>query len=240
MNTPALTVIMPAYNESEAIVAAIQEVQRDVLDKIPGSELLVVNDGSKDDTGALADDLAAQDERVSVLHKANGGHGPALISGMAEAQGERFLLVDSDMQMPLDHAPALWAAMESGATAAFGVRRHRDDPQLRLWLTALIRSVLPLMFGVRIRDANVPYKMFSRTAWERIRPWIPDDTLAPSLFLALYIKSQARELKEIDVPHRERQTGEVSIKRWKLFKFCAKAFMQMVAFRGSKSKWPRL
>jgi len=234
---PSLTVIMPAYNESEAIVAAIEEVQTDVLDQIEGSELLVVNDGSKDDTGALADAAAAQDPRVRVIHKPNGGHGPALITGLQAAQGERVLLIDSDRQMPLDHVPKLWQAMESGSDAAFGVRHQRDDPQLRLWLTAVIRSVLPVLFGVRIRDANVPYKMFPRAAWDELEPYIADDTLAPSLFLALYLKAQGRAVAEIDVPHRERQTGEVSIKRWNLFKFCARAFGQMIQFRGRRSQW---
>ena len=113
------------------------------------------------------------------------------------------------------------------------MRRQRDDPTIRLWLTALIRNVLPYLFGVSIRDANVPYKLIKRDTWGAARAHIPSDTLAPSIFLALYMKRRGLKIAEIDVPHRERQTGEVSIKRWKLIKFCARAFSQMLEFRRS-------
>lgn len=232
-SSPSLTVIMPAYNEEEAIREAVLEVQEQVLERIPKSGLLVVNDGSKDSTGAILDELAATDERLTVVHKENGGHGPAIITGLQQATGDRVFLVDSDCQMPLSSLIELWTAMNEGYDAAFGVRRKRDDPQLRLWLTALIRNTLPLLFGVRMRDANVPYKLLKRETWEAASAHIPADTLAPSIFLAMYMKRRGLRIAEIDVPHRERQTGEVSIKRWKLVKFCAAAFKQMLAFRRS-------
>lgn len=233
---PSLSVVMPAYNEEEAIRDAVKEVQEFILDKIPNSELLVVNDGSKDSTGTILDELSAADPRVRVHHKENGGHGPAIISGLEQSQGERVFLVDSDMQMPLSSVIELWTAMDEGYDGAFGVRRKRDDPTLRLWLTALIRNTLPWLFGVQMRDANVPYKLIRRDTWESARAHIPADTLAPSIFLAMYMKRRGLRIAEIDVPHRERQTGEVSIKRWKLVKFCARAFSQLLDFRRSIRK----
>lgn len=231
--TPALTVIMPAYNEEDAIREAVRETQEFVLERIPDSELLVVNDGSKDSTGAILDELAAADPRVKVIHKENGGHGPAIITGLEASTGDRVFLVDSDRQMPMSSLIELWTAMNEGYDAAFGVRRQRDDPSVRLWLTAVIRGTLPWLFGVEMRDANVPYKLLRRDTWEAARGHIPSDTLAPSIFLAMYMKRRGLRVAEIDVPHRERQTGEVSIKRWKLFKFCAKAFSQLLDFRRS-------
>lgn len=229
-----LTVVMPAYNEEGAIREAVAEVRESVLDRIEGSTLVVVDDGSRDSTGAILDELAGNDGRVRVIHKPNGGHGPALMTGLDEADSEWVFLVDSDRQMPLEPVTTLWDAVQSGDhDAAFGVRRKRDDPALRLWLTGLIRNTLPLLFGVRIRDANVPYKLFRRSTWLEAQPHIPDGTLAPSLFLAVFMKLRGLRIAEIDVPHRERETGEVSIKRWKLVKFCGRAFRQMLDFRRS-------
>src|SRR5262249_9611732 len=106
-----------------------------------------------------------------------------------------------------------------------------------LKLTALVRRVLPLLFGVRIRDANVPFKIVRRSAWLQAAPLIPPDTLAPSLFLALFLRCGRFAVAEKAVPHRARQTGVVSIRRWKLLRFCCRAFLQLLAFRRRLARW---
>ena len=113
----------------------------------------------------------------------------------------------------------------------FGVRRRRHDPALRLYLSKFVRGAVGLLFGVRIFDANVPYKLLKRDIWTDARMCIPDGTLAPSLFLAIFARRRGADIIEMDVVHKERDTGEVSIRRMKLLKFCAKAFRQMLAFR---------
>ena len=87
------------------------------------------------------------------------------------------------------------------------------------------------MFGVRIKDANVPYKLVRRTAWLDAKRYIPDGTLAPSLFLAVSMKRKQSDLAFVDVAHRDRVTGTVSIRRWKLIKFCARGFRQLLDLR---------
>jgi glycosyltransferase involved in cell wall biosynthesis len=228
---PTLSVVMPAYNEEGAIAEATAEVRQWILDRIPGSELVVVNDGSRDRTGPILDGLAAADGRIRVIHKANGGHGPALRTGLDAAQGDRVFLVDSDRQIPLSAFQPLWDAVESGRDAAFGIRTQRQDPTLRLWLTRVIRQVLPVLFGARITDANIPFKLLRRQVWEDARPLLPPETLAPSLLLAVFAASRHYDVAYLPVPHRERQTGTVSIRRWRLIKFCARAFRQLIAFR---------
>jgi glycosyltransferase involved in cell wall biosynthesis len=227
-----LAVVMPAYNEQDAIQDAVDDVRTHILDVIPGSSLLVVDDGSRDNTGALLDRLAADDSRVSVLHKRNGGHGPAIVAGISASFSDYVFLLDSDRQIPLDHFSDAWRLVLAGKDGVFGVRRHRDDPTLRLVLTAVIRQSIRLLFGVRLYDSNVPYKLLRRSAWEEAKPHIPPDTLAPSLFLAIFMKRRGMDIAELEISHRERQTGEVSIKRWKLVKFCARGFRQLLAFRA--------
>jgi dolichol-phosphate mannosyltransferase len=231
---PRCTVVMPAYNEEGAISRAIADIRTHVLALLPDAEIIVVDDGSKDKTGGILDALAREEPRLRVLHKPNGGHGSAVIAGADIARGEWLFFIDSDQQIPLESFTALWRAVEQGAGAAFGVRRRRNDPRLRLWLTGIIRHSLYLLFGVRLYDANVPYKLVPRTLLRDARTLIPDATLAPSLFLAVFLARRGVRIAEIEVAHRERQTGEVSMKRWKLFRFCLRAFSQLFRF------WRRL
>ena len=230
---------MPVYNEEGAIVLAIDDVQRHVLSRVPGAELVVVNDGSRDRTGALLDEAAAADPRVRVVHQANRGHGGAVMAGLASARGDYVFLIDSDRQIPLDRFPDAWAAIQAGRDAVFGVRRRRHDPALRLYLTAVIKWAIRMLFGVQLEDANVPYKLLRRSIWDAARSSIPDGTLAPSLFLAIVARRRGHDILELDVAHKERDTGEVSIRRLKLLKFCARGFSQMLELRRRLSRRSR-
>jgi glycosyltransferase involved in cell wall biosynthesis len=150
---------------------------------------------------------------------------------MEEARGEYLFLIDSDRQIPIEAFPPLWEAAR-GRDGAFGLRRRRHDPALRLALTRLVRGALRPLFGVSLADANVPFKVVRRSVWLAARDLIPEGTLAPSLFLAVYARRKGLDVVEMEVPHLPRRTGVVSIRRWKLFKFCARALGQLVVFRG--------
>lgn len=228
----SLSVIMPVYNEQDAILLAIDDVQRHVLDLVPGSELVIVDDGSRDNTAALVDEAAAKDNRIRVLHKPNGGHGSAVLAGLNVATGDYLFLIDSDRQIPLDEFHVAWDVLtKSGSDAVFGVRRRRYDPAFRLYLTALVRHSVQVLFRVKLYDANVPYKLFRRAVWNDARECVPDGTLAPSLFLAIVAKARGYNVVEINVTHKERDTGEVSLRRMKLLKFCAAGMSQMLELR---------
>lgn len=222
---------MPVYNEQDGIRLAIADVRRHVLDVIPDAELVVVDDGSRDNSGTILDEEAARDPRLTVVHKANGGHGSAVMAGLEVARGEYLFLIDADRQISLDDFNRAWLQLESGKDAVFGVRRRRYDPALRLRLSALIRRSVNVLFRVNLHDANAPYKLFRRAIWNDARDCVPDGTLAPSLFLAIVAKSRGYNVVEIDVTHKERDTGEVTLRRMKLLRFCAEGLSQMLALR---------
>jgi dolichol-phosphate mannosyltransferase len=238
MTTPLLSIVMPAYNEEGSIALAVSDVQTEVFTAVGDAELIVVDDGSKDNTGQILDDLARTEPRLRVVHQANGGHGKALRTGLDIAAGEYVFLIDSDRQIPLESFAALWEQAQKHE-AAFGVRTSRNDARIRLILTRVIRYFVCVLFGTYLRDANVPFKIVRRQVWLSARPWIPAGTLAPSLFLALYVRRRRLSLAQVTVSHRDRQSGVVSIRRWKLFKFCAKAFAQLLAFRWRLRRCPR-
>jgi dolichol-phosphate mannosyltransferase len=164
-----------------------------------------------------------------VIHQPNSGHGRALRTGLDEARHEYVLLIDSDRQIPLAAFHTLWEAAQRH-DGAFGFRRNRHDPWIRLLLTSIVRQALTLLFNVRLHDANVPFKVLRRSIWLQARELIPEETLAPSIFLAI-VARRSHDIVEIEVPHRERITGLASIRAGKLFKFCAHGFAQLCAFR---------
>lgn len=229
-----LTVVMPAYNEEAAIEQAVEDVRQHVFPLVPEAELVVINDGSRDRTGPLLDKIAQKDGRIRVIHQANGGHGKALRTGLDAAKGKYVFLIDSDRQIPLEEFRRLWP-LANHRDGAFGQRIKRHDPKIRLALTAVVRFVLRMLFRVKLYDANVPFKVLRRDVWLDARHLIPPDTLAPSLFLAAYARKRGCDIAEVPVEHAERKTGVVSIRRWKLFKFCARAFRQLLSFRSRLS-----
>jgi len=224
---------MPAYNEQDNIELAVQEVCCEVLDDLPGAYLIVVDDGSKDDTGLILDRISANDPRVRVIHKQNGGHGPALVAALNSADSEYVFLVDSDMQIPLKCFSQLWdMAKQPGVDGVFGVRENRQDPKARILLSAFIALALTAMFQVRLTDANAPCKVFRRKIWTEMYAKVNDDSMmAPSLVLAIYALRHKFKIISVKVSHRERARGETSLRLPKLIKFCWRAFGQVVRLK---------
>jgi len=225
-----LTIVMPAFNEEEGIAQAVAEVQRELMRAVPGAELVVVNDGSRDRTGAILDELAARDSSLRLIHQPNEGHGRALRAGLEAARGEYVFLVDSDRQIPLRAFHRLWEAAR-GRSGAFGLRRVRHDSAIRVALSSLIRATLTVLFGVRLRDANVPFKIIRRSVWIEARKVIPPHALAPSLLLAVFMRRRGMDVIEEEVPHCRRTTGRGSLRHLKLISFCLRAFGQLLVFR---------
>lgn len=226
-----LTVVMPAYNEEEAITEAVSDIQKYILDRIKNSNFIVVNDGSKDSTGKILDEIASQDPRIQVIHQKNGGHGNALINGLNSANGEYLFMIDSDRQIPIEAFDSLWQNIQ-GRDGVFGVRRVRHDAPVRLQLTKVLRGIISLLFGVKLYDGNVPFKIVKNDIWKTAYSIMAENTIMPSYLLAIYMFYKKFNVAEIDVPHKDRMTGVVSIRKWSLFKFCIKGIIQIIDFRG--------
>jgi dolichol-phosphate mannosyltransferase len=221
---------MPAFNEAAGIEAAVREVLATVT-AVESVEVIVVDDGSGDGTGEILDELAREHEGLRVVHQANAGHGAALRTGIEAARGERLFLLDADRQIPLTAFPAVWSRA-GGRDGAFGVRAVREDPPVRRALTWLVRLAIAALFGLRIADANAPFKVVRREVWREAARCIPRGTLAPSLFLAIYVRHRGLDVPDVEVPHRARATGAGSLPTLRLAKFCIRALGQLLALRA--------
>jgi glycosyltransferase involved in cell wall biosynthesis len=208
-----LSVVLPAHNEAAGIEDVVREVAK-VAEMLAGgrAEILVIDDGSSDDTGAILDRLGAELALVHVVHQSpNRGHGPALLRGFDLARGHWIGHLDTDDQIPTAELERLWAVRE-GAELVLGVRTDRADPRYRLLLSRVVRSLVALLAGGHgVRDANVPCKLIDRELWHEVRPLLDDDTFAPSVALSMVASRWKRTVREVPVAHRPRAHGASSL-----------------------------
>ncbi|HUE66727.1 MAG TPA: glycosyltransferase family 2 protein [Candidatus Acidoferrum sp.] len=226
-----LAVVMPAYNEQESIEAAVDEVRTEILGVVPGAELWVVDDGSRDLTASVLDRVAAGDRRIHVLSQRNAGHGAAVLAGLRAADAEWLMLIDSDRQIPLAGFGSLWEARR-GVDCILGRRSNRHDPLARRLVTLALKAQVWLVFGARVADPNAPFKLISRELWHEAWKVIPATCLIPSVFIALFARRAGFRCLEVEVAYRQRQAGRTSLRNLKLLKFSARSFVQLLGFRA--------
>jgi glycosyltransferase involved in cell wall biosynthesis len=224
-----LTVVVPVYNEAPAIEGVLRDVVAVARGLARGgSEVIVVDDGSSDGTGAIVQRLADELDEVQVVRQpTNRGHGPALLAGFDRARGQWIAHLDSDDQIPAKELASVWDERD-GAALVLGVRTDRDDPRHRLVLSAVVRRLVGMLAGRPIRDANVPCKLMTAELWREVRPLLADDTFAPSIALALVAARRGRRVREVPVAHRARATGASSLRPVRLARAVARAGAQTV------------
>lgn len=227
---PAVSVIMPAYNEELTITPAIEDVATHVAAAAGSIEMIVVDDGSKDKTADIVTSLQAKHAFIKLVRQRNAGHGAALRTGIDAAKGDWLLLLDSDCQISLAGFTEQWARRNS-FDAFLGVRLPRHDPAVRLVISKLMREALGLYAGVRPLDAGAPYKIVSRKAWERARQVIPAGSWIPSVLLAAFlIKDPEMRVEQTPIAHFKRPHGVSTLNAKRLLKFCRQAFTEIQGF----------
>lgn len=206
-----ITLVMPAYNEAELIEDTVRTWHQEVLSKIPGSEMIVVDDCSTDSTGEILDRLAAEIPPLRVVRTPrNSGHGPALRLGFRHVTQDYVFQTDSDQQ----HLPSdfwrLWEARDD-ADFVFGVRRERADGASRVFITSAMRLFNLLLWGLWIDDANCPFKLMRRQAVERVLFVIPEDSFIPMVMISLLARKMGFKIREVAVTHLGRKGGHQSL-----------------------------
>jgi dolichol-phosphate mannosyltransferase len=202
-----LSVVMPVYNEAAGVAAVVRAVATHVLDVVPDSELVVIDDCSNDATSTILHQAAAEDGRVRVLvNEVNLGHGPSVRRGIEESRGEWILHLDSDGQVDVAEFPVLWSRRE-GSDLVLGVREQRHDPIVRLVLTRLTRALVSVLARHRVRDANTPFRLVSRSLFDHLSPAIPKDVFAPSVLVVLGAHRAHAVVTEVPITHFERAHG---------------------------------
>jgi len=225
-----LILVMPVYNEADCISDVVSK-WRDAFSGLGiEAELLVLNDGSKDDTAQQLERFA-DDKRVRVVNKANSGHGPTILEGYKQAvkRADWVFQVDSDDEMAPDSFAQFWKRREK-YDAVFGIRWQREQDATRKILSAGSRVVVRLLFGRGVQDVNVPYRLMRSQTLAPIVAAIPADTFAPNLLISGVLGRNRRRVANIPVPHEHRKTGTVSLDPRKLGRIAARSGRETVVF----------
>lgn len=202
---PSLSVFFPCYNEAANIPLFIQ----DALEVLPTVarqfEIIIVNDGSKDGSGAVADVFADQDKRIRVVHhETNRGYGAALRSGFDAARYDWVFFTDGDLQFRLAQIKK-FVTYTDRFSVIIGYRRHRADGGIRAANARLFKLYIDILFRLHVTDIDCAFKLFKRTVLQSVQL---DSTGAFTSSELLYkLKKHGVIWKQLPVDHLPRQFG---------------------------------
>jgi glycosyltransferase involved in cell wall biosynthesis len=224
----SLSIVLPAYNEEQnvaAAVAAVSEVAQ-TLDR--EYEILVVNDGSKDNTGQIVRDLEPQVPGLRLVeHYPNRGYGGALKAGFAAAKGALIAFVPADNQFVFGEVRELLEKLEQKeADIVCGYRHDRQDPLIRRLNALGWNTVVRLLFGYLSRDIDCGFKLFRREVLDRVHIE-SDGAMVDTEFLA-GAKARGMRIAEAPVTHLPRTAGEPTGANLAVI---VKAFRDLLRFR---------
>ena len=171
------SIIIPAYNESSRIRPTLDEILRYVSEQRWDAEILVVDDGSSDNTAEIVREYAVNHAQIQLVENpGNRGKGYSVRNGMLHARGEFCLFSDADLSSPITEAPKLFDAIRAGADVAFGSRwlkaelQTERQPLYRQLFGRIFNLVLRIFLGLRFADTQCGFKAFRREAAQRIFP----------------------------------------------------------------------
>lgn len=174
---PKYSIIIPAYNEAARLGKTLDRVLPYVASERWDSEIIVVNDGSRDRTPDLVREYAKANSCLRLVENpGNHGKGYSVRNGMLNANGDILLFSDADLSSPIEEAPKLFAALAAGADVAIGSRWLRPEMQtqrqslLRQFYGRLYNLILRLLLGLNFKDTQCGFKAFTRGAAQRIFP----------------------------------------------------------------------
>jgi dolichol-phosphate mannosyltransferase len=158
---PALSLVLPAFNEDGNIARAVADAAAAARTLVADYEIVVVDDGSRDRTAAVLDGMARElgSRLVVVRHPRNRGYGAALRSGFAATKGELVFYTDSDNQFDLTELRDFLPLM-ADHDAVLGYRIGRQDPWPRRAASAFFNRLSSIAFGMSVRDLNCSFKLF--------------------------------------------------------------------------------
>lgn len=163
---PKLSIVIPAFNEEESIKKGnLSRVSHWLRENCPDSELIVVDDGSEDNTNDLAS--KETDRVISISHS---GKAAAIIAGIKAAEGDIVLFTDMDLDAPIEEAAKLLHAIEQGCDIAIGSRGHKRKgaPIHRRFLSSGHVLMRKLLFNLELTDTQCGFKAFKRESALRI------------------------------------------------------------------------
>jgi len=226
LNAPAYSIVIPAYNEGERIAASLEQILQYLAEVGWDAEVLVVNDGSRDNTAEIVKHYAQRDPRVRMIENpGNRGKGYSVRNGMLHTRGEWLLFSDADLSSPIREAAKLAPAVQGGADIAIGSRwvspelMTERQPVYRQLFGRIFNLLVHLLLGIKFKDTQCGLKAFRRSAAlqifsrQRIERWGFDPEL---LYLARRLRLHTVEIP-VEWAHDNRSKINPIVDGFKMF-----------------------
>lgn len=197
------------------------------------SRLVVVDDGSKDDTYAKLQNMAITHELLLPLTKPNSGHGSTCIYAYKYAieHGADYIFqTDTDGQTLADEFESFWD-MRDDYCAIFGKRPNRGDGIFRKFVENVLCMILRVIFGVRVPDANCPFRLMRVDMVKKYIEMMPGDFNLPNVMLTVYFMYFQENVAFRDITFKPRQGGKNSINVRRIIKIGCKAVRDFLSLR---------
>lgn len=215
--------VMPAYNEADNIQSVISQWHT-VCERICAegntARLVIANDGSKDDTFRIMEQLQPQYPHLLPIDKPNSGHGATVLYlyRYAIEHGADFVFqTDSDGQTLPEEFWQMWEHRHE-YDFQIGTRGGRQDGASRVFVTKTLRLVVWLMFHVWVRDANTPFRLMRVPRLKEVLRYIPDDFFLANVAVSAIAVKRKERIAWYPITFRPRQGGVNSINMRRIFR----------------------
>jgi glycosyltransferase involved in cell wall biosynthesis len=211
----SISVFFPAYNDAPSLPNLIAKTFAVLEDHFREFEVIVVNDGSQDDTGAVLERLRDQfgPQLRIITHPENRGYGGALRSGFAAAAKDWVFYTDGDGQYDVGELPKLAEKMAPGVGLVNGYKIERNDPWHRIFIGNLYNRFARFLFRIKIRDIDCDFRLMRRDLVQQINLVSTSGTICVELVRKIEISGCA--VTEVGVHHYPRLHGRSQFFRLK-------------------------
>lgn len=209
-----LYIVMPAYNEEENIESVVRSWYPVLKGKSESSRLVIADSGSRDRTHEILEQLRSGDfPQLEILHTDNQYHGPKVIAlyKYAIANGADYIFqTDSDGQTDPEEFGAFWKARRKYA-GIFGNRKVRGDGKDRAFVEKVVCALVLLYFGVKIPDANAPFRLMKAQTVAKYIDKMPEDYNLPNIMMTTYFAYYREPTAFRTISFKPRQAGVNSV-----------------------------
>ncbi|MFN8634484.1 MAG: glycosyltransferase family 2 protein [Chloroflexota bacterium] len=205
---PSISAVLPAYNEEAIVEQSVLDVAVVLSSLTDDYEIVVVDDGSRDQTCQVLMELAEQYPELPlrvVLHEQNRGYGAALASGFDAATKELIFMTDGDRQFDVTELGRFLPALDAAIDLVVGYRQRRADPPVRLLNAFCWKLLVNGLFGYTARDVDCAFKLFRRRVWQSVTVHARGATFSAEFLVKA--RRLGFQIAELPVRHLPRTAG---------------------------------
>ena len=177
MSKPFLSIIIPAYNEATRLPASLEKIDTFLQKQSYSAEIIVVENGSTDNTLKVARDMQPRVNRLVVIHEDRRGKGWAVKRGMQIAKGEYRFICDADLSMPIDELPRFFPPLQKNSPVTIASReapgaKRYDEPEYRHIIGRIFNWMVRLIVLPGLQDTQCGFKCFRADVAEQVFPLV--------------------------------------------------------------------